>query len=170
MHEKHWFIERFDSYVAGEGGQGAVLEKSRDSVAHAYASAVEAGEIDRRQPELVEEGRELFDRFIKPVRSQRRQSMLATVEDLLDALADRTILGADDPILRMSFPLGDGRDKQLNAWTRDDWSGAITERYRNAASVTSAAADFDAATQHIIDAFRQQDVRITGDLFTESPS
>ena len=62
---------------------------------------------------------------------------------LLDALQGDTILGRDDPYLRMAYPLGDGTDKTLALWTTRDLESARTERYRNASAASVAASEFD---------------------------
>lgn len=165
MSDKQWFMESFDGYVAGEGDSGAVLDKSRDAVAHQYADGVESGVIDRPETDLVQEGRDRFDRFVVPLRERRKSQMKRSARELLEALSDGTILGLDDPRLAQAFPTGDGRDKTLSLWTVGDWETARTERYRNAASVTSAARDFDLDAQQFIDLINSRGVRTTGDLF-----
>lgn len=165
MTGREWFIEAFDRFIGSEGQDGAELEKSRDAVAQVYVDGVESGQIERWRDDITDEARALFDRWVKPERSRRRQTMLKSARAIVDALAGETILGPDDPILQLAFPLGDGRDKRLALWTEDDWSESSVERFRNAASVTSAAADYDLAVQEIRAAFRKRDASTTRDLF-----
>lgn len=165
MTDKSWFIEQFDAFVTSSNDDGAPLEKSRDAVAQAYVDGVESGELPRWQSELKDEGRALFDRLVKPVREQRKSSMRKDAEYLVDALNDATVLGESDPVLDQAFPLGDGRDKTLRYWTRDDWRAAATERYRNAAAVTEAARRFDEAAELIAQALASRGVNTTGALF-----
>lgn len=164
MHDEQWFIERYDGYVASEV-DGASLEKSRDAVAQAYVSAVEAGEIERWREDITEEGRYLFDRIVKPTREKRRNSMRKSMDYLLDALRGDTILGPNDPVFVLAYPLGDGTDKTLGNWSQDDWRNATTERYRNAASATEAARQFDLAASQIADAMASRGVATTAAAF-----
>ena len=168
MNEKDfrdWLTSKFDAYVTDSGDDGSTVEKSRDAIAHAYSDAVETGDLGRWKSDLVTEGRALFDRFVKPVREQRKSAMRRDAEYLVDALNDETALGRDDPALAQAFPLGDGRDKTLRFWTAEDWRTATTERYRNAAAVTEAARRFDEAADLIVRALTGRGVNTTGDLF-----
>ncbi len=167
MIDKQWFVEQFDRYISSNTDDGAELAKSKDAVAHAYADAVESGEIERWQADVFTEGLALFDRHVKPIRERRKSAMRRDVEYLIDALKDGTMLGADDPVLNQAFPLGDGRDKTLRFWTAEDWRSATTERYRNAAAVTGAARRFDEELADlIVRALAGRGVNTTGDLFT----
>lgn len=163
---RDWIIDRYDEFVGSEGDDGALVEKSRDAVAHAYADAVESGAISRPTVDLVTEGRSLFNSHAGRAREQRRVSMKNSAAHLLDALLGETVLGADDPALGLAYPLGDGTDKVLRLWTVDDWQAAKDERYRNAAAATGAAADFDSnVASEFIAALRKRGKRTTGDLF-----
>lgn len=164
--DKQWFIEQFDRFVAENTEDGAELDLSRKAVARAYAEAVESGAILRVAPDLETEGCELFDRSVGGARNKRRQSMRQSAQVLLDALHGATLVGALDPVLAQAFPLGDGRDKTLRYWSRDDWASARTERYRNAAEATRAAQVFDVeiASEFIAEITRRG-VRTTGALF-----
>lgn len=166
MTHKEWFVEAYDRHVSESGNYGSAVEKSRDATAHAYADAVEAGEQERYAPDLVSEGRALFDQFVKPERDRRKSSMRRSMEYLLDALNDGTILGVDDPSLAMAFPLGDGRDKTLAHWTAEDWRAATTERFRNAAKVTEAASDFDEQAEKIVRFMQDRQAATVASLFT----
>lgn len=161
---RNWFVDQFDTFVT-ENDEGVELEKSRDAVAHAYADAVEAGDIARWDADTTSEGRGLFDRLVKPVREQRKSTMRSDAQYLVDALNGDTILGRDDPALSQAYPLGDGRDKTLRFWTAEDWRSAVTERYRNAAAVTEAARRLDELADRIVAALVSHGVNTTGDLF-----
>jgi hypothetical protein len=165
--DRDWFIDTYDAAIDESADDGAELEKARDTVAHEYADAVTAGVQPRHSMSLVDEGRELFDTFIGPERKRRKSSMRDQVAYLLDAFESGDDDGAYvDPILAHAYPLGDGRDKSLRYWTADDWTTATTERYRNAAKVTAAAADFDENTAaRAIAAMRARGVLRVGDLF-----
>jgi hypothetical protein len=165
MTDREWFIETYDAAVDETGDDGASLEKARDVVAHEYAEAVESGAQPRHAPDLVEEGRILFNEFIGAERKRRKESMREQVAYLLDAFESED--GAYvDPILAQAYPLGDGTDKALRYWNADDWGGARTTRYRKAAEATKAADLFDRETvDPMLDAMRSRNARTTGDLF-----
>jgi hypothetical protein len=165
MTDRDWIVAEYDAVVAAEGDEGAVLEKSRDAVAHAYCDAVETGRIDRAMDDLVGEGRLLFDRFVGPERRRRRESMQANAEYLLSALRHETILGPSDPAFVVPFPLGDGRDKVLGLWTLEDWGGAVNERNRNAVAVAAKAHEFGTVAKEITGQMESQGCRTTADLF-----
>lgn len=159
-----WFIHEFDRTVA-ESGDGNELAKSRDDVAHAYATAVEAGDLEAWRDDLVEQGRDLFDRFVKPERTARRNAFTRELEVLIDALNGDTILGRDDPRFAQAIPIGDGRDKRLGAWSPEDWLTATTTRTRNSESVATATREFAEKSTVVVSAMFQAQVRATEDLF-----
>lgn len=164
MDYREWFIRQFDEYIAGEVA-GSGVEKSRDGVAHAYNDAVEAGELKRQRSNLIDEGRELFNRYVLPAREARRNGIRTAAQPILDALNDDTILGLNDPVLSQAYPIGDGTDKTLRNWTVDDWTVSTNERYRNAARVTAAAKEYDEeVATPIIKALRRFERLTTGEL------
>lgn len=162
-----WVIGAYDKFVADHPDDGSPLEDSRDAIAAAYTKAVDSGDT-RWTLDLLAEGRLLFDRAVKPVRSGRRGSLVGDGKYLLSALNDETILGPNDPQLGQAYPLGmkDGRDKTLRHWTQEDWQQASLARYRNAAEVTKAAQEFDVeVSAEFIKAMRARGVAMTGELF-----
>jgi len=165
MTNRQWFIDQYDHIVAEAGDDGSEVDKTKDAVMHKYADGVETGDIERYTTNVTAEARALFDQFVKPERDRRRNEMRKSVEYLLDALMDGTILGVNDPKLDLSYAVGDGRDKTLRLWTQDDWQSATTARYRNAAQVTKAASAFDDDATRIVHAMQARGVRKTGDLF-----
>ena len=160
-----WLVATYDEVVTGEGADGATVEKARDAVAHAYADAVDRGEIDRVAVDVVAEGRDLFDRHIGRTRTRRRESIRKDMEYMLDALADETILGRHDPIFQQAYPLGDGRDKVLGLWTQEDWLGAAAERNSNVVAAAAAAHSFEVMAKAIVDRLRDASAGLTIDLF-----
>lgn len=166
---REWFVTGYDTDVADTGDAGAAVAKSRDARAHAYADAVEAGDLPAHRMDLVDQGRDLFDRFVTPERERRRTAMRGSAGHLVDALRGDTVLGAEDPVLARAYPLGTGLDKTLNRWTAEDWRAASTERYRNAASVTAAAREFDGSAETIITALQERGLTTTGELFAPPP-
>lgn len=169
MNIKDWLIEQYDIHVGEQGVDGAPIADTRDAVAERYAAAVEAGEVERSAPSLVDEGRSLFAKFIEPTRERRRSTMRkggTGLQNLIDALNDDTVLGTSDPCLAQAYPLGNGADKTLHLWTVEDWQVATTQRYRGAAAATASASDFDEnIASPIITAMRRAGVRTTGELF-----
>lgn len=164
--DREWFIETYDGFVSDSRDDGAALEKCRDAVATAYADAVESGTADRWTPDLVTEGRALFNQFIEPERERRRTSVKRSWRNLLDALSGETILGRDDPALALAYPIGDGTDKTLFYWTAEDFQAATMERFRNAAAATEAAAEFDREyASAFIAAMKRRNVAYFGALF-----
>lgn len=163
--DNEWFVKTYDAFVASEGDTGADLEKSRDEVAHSYATAVENGDVKRHQDDLVAEGRKLFDRWVGRVRSARRDSFKRDVLYLIDAASDETILGPNDPVFATPYPLGDGRDKVLGLWTVEDWLGAVHERNSNAVAVAAAAHEFSICANVIVERLKSTNSRITSQLF-----
>lgn len=164
MADREWFIDAYDRIVEEAGDDGLDVGKAKDAVAQAYADAVETGEIDPVGRSPIEEGHLYAEKWINGTRTTRKAGLRRSMQEILDALSGETILGTEDPYLAQAFALGDGRDKTLRAWTEDDWQIAIVERYRNAAEVTAAAAEFDALARQIIDRLHARGVRTTGDL------
>jgi hypothetical protein len=163
--DREWFIRTYDAFISEAGEDGVALEKSRDALATAYADAVESG-ADRWTPDLVSEGRALFNQFVAPERERRRTSVKKSWRSFLDALNGDTILGRDDPALAHAYPIGDGSDKKLFFWTPEDFQTAAMERFRNAAAATEAAAEFDREYSSVfITAMKRRSVPYFGALF-----
>lgn len=166
MIDKQWFFETYDRCVEDNGLDGTTLEKARVAVVNAYVDAVESGAEQRWQTDTADEAEMLFDRHIKPERNRRRTAMRKDWEHILSALADDTILGADDPILRTAYPVGTGMDKTLYYWTPQNFRDSTMERYRNAAAVTAAASEFDVEyAQRFISAMARHQAAYLGELF-----
>lgn len=164
---KDWFIQTHDQYVNNEGAEPSTPEKSRDNAAHAYMAGVESGGLLPEVPDLISEGRALFDRYVMRERDRRRESIRRSAEDVLDAFERSTAMSEMDPLLSLAYPLGDGTDKALRYWTREDWEAASIERFRNAASATAAADEFDRLAQRVIYALTNQGAATVGALFPE---
>lgn len=167
MTAEDWIEREYDRIVGERGTEGITQKEARDIAAQRYETAVRSGDIDREELDLYVEGGQLFDRIIKPLRQRRKTSLQTDMETIVAALNGETILGDEDPILHIPYPLGtqDGRDKVLNLWTREDWRSAAMTRYRNAAEVTAAAQIFDEQAATIVDRMTQKGVDITGLLF-----
>ena len=161
--EQPWLIDIYDEYVASQP-LGASVEESREAVSRAYAEAVESGSMPRWEEDLETEGRNLFDRLVKPVREQRKSAMVKRFEWILDAIMDGTLMEEWDPILSRAYPLGDGRDKTLRLWSVEDLENAATERFRNAAAVKTAAEEFYRRIKDIADLMRARNVLKIDDL------
>lgn len=102
MSEQPWLIDIYDEYVASQP-LGASVEESREAVSRAYAEAVESGSMPRWEEDLETEGRNLFDRLVKPVREQRKSAMVKRFEWILDAIMDGTLMEEWDPILSRAY-------------------------------------------------------------------
>lgn len=161
--DTQWVLDNFDNFVANN--PGTPLDDSRQAFKEDYVRLVESGEIERYTTDIDTEASALFDQAVKPAREQRRNSLRKQVGYMLDALADSTILGVHDPMFMLAYPLGNGTDKVLGYWTRDDWRNATTERYRNAAEATKSASSFDDAAGQIVLAMVNRDVMTTSGLF-----
>ena len=167
MNGKDWIEHEYDAIAAEYGTDGVTVKEARDLAAQRYEAAVQAGDIAREDIDLYAEGANLFDRIIRPLRQRRKSALQNDMQTIVAALNDETILGSEDPILHVPFPLGtqDGRDKVLALWTREDWRTAAMTRYRNAAEVTAAAQIFDEQADLIVARMIQRGAVILGALF-----
>lgn len=168
--ERAWFISQYDQVVADEA-DGIGFGKLRDALAHAYADAVESGEVKRPSLHLVEVGATLVDRYVRPERIRRRENMRRTAEFIRDAIRHpedgATLLIDGDPVLDLAHGLGDGRDKVLRGWTIEDWRTATLVRYSNAAAATAAAKDFHDIADQIVAGMVARAAGTTGAAVTE---
>lgn len=141
--DPQWIKDTYDRIVRESGEEPLTLKEIKERVAQAYADAVESGELERHDISLVDEGCALFDTIVKPERKDRKARLLQELDYIADASADGTILGTQDPVFDQAYPLGNGSDKTLGLWTRDDFQFAIVTRYRKAGEATAAATAFD---------------------------
>lgn len=162
--DQSWFVREYDRVVQEAGSEGQATEKNRDAVAHAYATAVENGEINRYSVDLVEEGRDLFNKTVMPRRTSRRNMMRDSMEHLLAVIQGEAILDDSDPILEWAFPLGDGGDKTLRYWTVEDLSTAWSIRFSKSAQAAAAAEEFYQISKLISDAMKRNGAAMIGDL------
>lgn len=162
-----WLIETYERIVAEAGDDGITVKESRELVAQAYEAAVRSGEIARPEIDLYDEGLTGFDKAVRPRRRARSSSLHRDMETITRAIAGETILGADDPILHVAYPLGtdDGRDKVLALWTAEDWRSSAMTRYRGAAEVTAAAQIFDEQAALIARQILARNCVTTGAIF-----
>lgn len=159
-----WFIREYDRVVNEAGTEGQDTDKNRDAVAHAYATAVENGELHRYSVDLVEEGRDLFNKAVMPRRTSRRSMMRQNMEHLLAVIQGDSILDETDPILDWAFPLGDGGDKTLRYWTVEDLATAWSVRFSKSAQAATAAEEFYQVGKLIVDAMKRAGAAMIGDL------
>lgn len=164
MNISEWSVEHFDRIITSAGDDGSKLSVTKDAFVSDFVQAIMSGDLQLPVRDLEDEARAAFQRYVEPVRQARKNSLRTTMEHLVDALNDDTILGLNDPALDMAFLVGDGRDKILRLWSADDWEQFIMARYRNAADVTTAAAADDRLARQIVDAMRQRQATHTGDL------
>jgi hypothetical protein len=165
---EEWIEREYDRIVAEHGEDGATQKESRELAAQRYEDAVRCGEVERESEDLYREGLHLFDRVIRPLRNRRKTSLQNDMDTIVAALNDETILGNEDPILHVPYPMGttDGRDKVLSMWTREDWRQSSMTRYRNAAEVTLSAQAFDERAAVISDRMLAKGAATLGDLFS----
>lgn len=69
-----------------------------------------------------------------------------------------------EAILDQGYKIGDGNDKTLRYWTRDDLNRAVVTRYRESADAVKAAKDFDEVAQRALDALNVTGSEHLGDL------
>lgn len=172
MTAEEWIEREYDRIAAEYGNDGITQKEARDLLAQRYENAVRSGEIEREDLDLYSEGKQLFDRVIDPLRQRRKTSMQKSMETILDAIDRDSLLGENDPILTVPYPLGtaDGRDKILGLWTREDWRKAQITRYGKAAEVTAAAQIFADQAESIVARMAQKNVDITFGLFDKRDS
>lgn len=165
---RDWFIAAFDESVAA-APSGQPVAESRKHVARAYADAVDAGVIGRWTEEDTMQGEALFNRFVEPARSTRRRDFRNESRHIVEALNGDTILGVSDPVFAMAYPIGDGTDKRLGAWTVEDWMAATASRTENAERAASASREFTTEVAIVvIGALVRQGAVTTEELF-EAP-
>lgn len=158
----------YERIVADAGSDGITVKEAKDIAAQAFEHAVRSGEVALPDLDLYAVGAANFDRIVRPQRQARKTALHRDMETITAALSDETILGFDDPILHVAYPLGtqDGRDKVLALWTPEDWRNAAMTRYRNAAEVTAAAQIFDDQATRIAEAMSHRGIGTTAGLFT----
>lgn len=168
MTSEEWIEREYDRIVTEHGDEGITVKEARELAAQCYENAVRLGEVSREDEDLYRDGLQLFDRVIRPLRQRRKAALQNDMDTIVAALNDETILGCDDPVLHVPYPLGttDGRDKVLSVWTREDWRQAAMTRYRNAAEVTAAAQAFDERAGAIADRMLAKGASTTGELFS----
>lgn len=167
MNGKEWIEREYDAIAAEYGDDGITQKEARDLLAQRYEDAVRCGEVDRDELDLYDEGKQLFDRVVSPMRNRRKNALQNDMQLIVDAMNDDTILGRDDPLLDIAYPLGtpDGRDKILRLWTREDWRRAQITRYSNAAEVTAAAHAFAELAESIVAGMARKNADTTSGLF-----
>lgn len=170
MNAEHaeWITQTYDDIVAEAGEDGMSVKEIREQVAQRYEEAIRTGELSRGDIDLYSEGLGLFDRIVRPTRDSRKSKMQREMETIVAVCNNETILGQEDPMLDMAFPLGDGRDKILRLWNGDDLQSAAMTRYRKAAEATASAAIFDELASMIRQNLAARGVRNIGGLFGSS--
>lgn len=148
MTTEEWIEREYDRIAAEYGTDGVTVKEARDLAAQRYEAAVQSGEIEREGIDLYAEGLNLFDRIVRPLRQSRKKALQNDMQTIVAALNDETILGSEDPILHVAFPLG-----------------THMTRYRNAAEVTAAAQIFDEQADLIVQRMAQHGAVILSELF-----
>jgi hypothetical protein len=165
MNYENWIQEKYEEIVSSAGEEGMPLEFIKQILAEQYADEVGANRIDEWKPSSVDMGILLFSKVIDPIRKKRRSTLLTTGEYIKDALEDKSILGLNDPILCMAFPLGDKSDKTMGFWTSDNWIQAANVRFRNADQASETAKSFSIVAQSVSASMENTGSRIVNELF-----
>lgn len=149
MNGKDWIEHEYDAIAAEYGDDGITQKEARDLLAQRYENAVRCGDVERDELDLYDEGKQLFDRVVSPMRNRRKNAL------------------QNDMQLDIAYPLGtpDGRDKILRLWTREDWRRAQITRYSNAAEVTAAAHAFAELAESIVAGMARKNADTTSGLF-----
>lgn len=164
---REWFLSRYNEYVLGEI-DGSQLEKTRDTLAHEFLDALEAGDLPVDRPDM-NYARSMFRSIVEPERQKRRGTFKKNAEYLLDALRNPEDGIHVEPFLDTVYPMGtsDGRDKAFRFWTEDDLITSSMERYRNAAAAVEAAKQYDEVSQELIAAMHGRRAVTVGQVFAQ---
>lgn len=165
MVDRDWAISVHDEIVEAHGV--ITVREACTEFAARYVADVAAGLIKRQKRSLEQEAEAMFDRFVMPNREARRTSMRRDFEYITDSLFGIGDGATIDPIMACAYPTGTGHDKTLREWSAEDIEMARTVRYRMAAEQATAAADFDASVQPIIDAMKAAGVATLGALMAK---
>lgn len=157
-------LPKYDLAVKRAGLDGIKVADARAEVVDEVTRMLVAGELDPLGP--TEQAEAIVDRSLVPGRKARRAALHSEVEYLLDALADGTILGRDDPRLAQALPLGDGRDKTLALWAADDWQAALNVRRSKRDELTASVQIFEEAVTTVITAMQTSGSATIADLFS----
>jgi len=159
MTEHEDFIrDAYDRFVLDAGEDGIKTGEAAAHVAGLLAQAIRDGHVTISEAEYAQK---VTKQIITGIRTARRAGLVETALWVQSMLAGETILGSDDPVLKMAYPgSADSIDKSLVYWTEDDWNTATMTRYRKAAEATAAAVAFDNVASAIVTMLKG---RSTGD-------
>lgn len=157
-------IELYDEHVQSRSDEGTKVAEAKLAIRDEVRLLVATTERD-----IDRETDDLLNSIIGSARSRRSRSMKKNLEHLLDGFdeGDTYI----DPLLDMAFGLGDehGVDKSLRFWTADDFANVVVTRFRVAAEVTEATAEFDRTVQRIVARMRGVGALTLGDVSWGNP-
>lgn len=140
--------------------------ESKDAFVTKVADAIRAGRIPHRAVTPEDVARLEWVEKIEPLRDRRRQSLKKVIEYLRDSI----LYGGDganiDPLLSQAFPLGDGTDKTLGAWTPDDFRNASISRQKVAMEQVAAADEFDAVVEEFVSVMESRSAQSAADMFS----
>lgn len=153
-------IRLMDEHVAANGGAVTIAD-TREAILPAVRELL-AGTPRDLDAEATRALRLVTDH----TRDRRRLTLKRNLDFILDGFTDPEAGAHLGPFLDYAYPLGtdDGSDKTLRNWTAEDFRAAITARYRNAATVTVAAKDFDDAASQLIARLAFERAHTLGDL------
>lgn len=158
-----FFESVFDENAARLGNP--TPSESKEAFIATIADGVRAGRIPRRAVTIEDAARLEWLDHIEPLRDKRRRSLKRVVEYLRDSL----LYGSDganiDPLLSQAYPLGDGTDKTLAAWTPTDYTNASLSRQKVAVEQVASADEFDAVIEEFVAVMESRGAASTGDMF-----
>ena len=158
--DKEYTLTVWNRLVAEHGADPVQLADSRAQFATEYQRDVMAGRVTRLERSLIAEGEALFDKHVRPERDRRAKGKHGFAENIANSL-----LGNEDPHLDLAVPLGNGSDKTLRYWTREDWYDSIKVREKSAQDTVDAAAEHKMYAMRVIESLAHSNAAYTGQLF-----
>ena len=163
MFDRQALVDTYDEVVSDLGTP--TVAEGRDAFVAKYEQGVLEGRIKQQEFTLRDEALAAYRQIVEPERQKRRGTFLANLENITNTVLGHGDGEGMDPMLRLAFPVSDGTDKTLGAWTTDDFDKAILTRYRGAAEATSSAGEFDAVAQQISQLMTNRGATTLGELF-----
>lgn len=158
-----FFESIFDENTARMGTPSP--SESKEAFIATIADGVRSGRIPRRAVTVEDAARLEWLDHIEPLRDRRRRGLKKVIEYLRDSL----LYGSDganiDPLLSQAYPLGDGTDKTLSAWTPTDYQNASLSRQKVAMDQVASADEFDAVVAEFVSVMESRGAGSTGAMF-----
>lgn len=155
--QEEFIVSLYDEHVRGTGAE----TKSADAIEAIRPAVIDA--ISNAPRDLDAEADRLIRQIIGSTRQRRTTALKRDLEWFLDSAMPET---GDyiDPLLDRAYGLGraDGSDKTLRYWTPEDFRFLVVTRYRVAAEQASAAKEFDAIVERVVDRMTEQETSTFG--------